>query len=91
MLLKGKSMKSGVLEFVTVKTLILPKLFMMITCRRKYGSNVEQSIDDDCVAGRRWKRDSAGIDLGNTAGGNCFLAPLRLNFLPAPRGAVART
>ena len=83
-------MKSGGLKFVTAMALIRPKLFMMVTRRRKYGSDVEQSIDDDCIAGRRWKRDSAGINLGNAAGGNCFLAALRLNFLPTTRGAVAR-
>ena len=57
---------------------------------RKNGRNAEQPTDDDCIAGCGRKRDPVGIALGDAAGGDCVFATLRLNFLPAARGAVAR-
>ena len=57
---------------------------------RGYGRNSEQQADDDCVAGCGRERDPAGVAVGDAAGGGGVFAALRLNFLPAARGAVAR-
>ena len=55
-----------------------------------HGRIAKQQADGDCVAGRGWERDAAGVAVGDATGGSGFLAALRLNFLPRTRRAVAR-
>ncbi len=57
---------------------------------RAHGRNIEQPIDDDCVAGCGWQGVAAGIALGDAAGGGGVSAPLRVNLLPGARRAVVR-